>query len=164
MTAPSPLPPLQFGDVCLYSHKGFFDTLIRLKTWSRITHVEIYESEGFSLASRNNKGVNRYPFDPTVFEVRRPKRMAFDRAAAWTWFKSVQGYPYGFKVLLDFYGFPIPKTYTGIICSQFADLFLQHCGCDCFPERYSAGKISPRDFDITPELTDLWCADEKWNT
>src|ERR1700744_268308 len=115
-TKPNPLPPLRYGDILLYSHKGFFDTLIRLKTWSRITHIEVvYEVDPVgacltTYASRNGKGVAIYSFDDTVFEVPRPKDR-IDQDAADQWFKTVQGTKYGWLTLADFAGIPVPASY-----------------------------------------------------
>lgn len=163
-----PMPPLQFGDVLLFAHAGFFSDIIRLKTWSKITHVEIcLDPMSRNLASRNGQGINIYPWDGSVFEIRRPvgkgwPKGGLDKETALTWFNSVKGQPYGWYDLLEFCG--IKLTGMGMICSQFADVLLQKAGFDAFPARYAAGRIAPRDFDVSEALTDLWCADPEWNT
>lgn len=158
----NPMPPLQFGDICLYAHKSIVNRVIEIKTWSKLTHVEVVlDPLKTNVASRNGIGVNIYPFDDTVFEIRRPKAI-LDKDAGMRWFYSVRGQPYNWWDLLSFIGINIKGH--GMICSQFADEMLDACGFDAFSKRYSARKISPRDWDVTEACDDVWCRDPKWNT
>src|SRR5690606_3796554 len=55
---------LKPGDVLVYARSGFFNRLIELKTYSHVSHVELYLGNGKTSASRNGVGVDTYDFDP----------------------------------------------------------------------------------------------------
>jgi hypothetical protein len=68
------LRTLKPGDVLLYKPKGLFGWLIRVKTWHKIAHVECYVGDGLSVASRDGKGVGKYPLRSSELAVVcRPK-------------------------------------------------------------------------------------------
>ena len=54
-------PELEPGDILLYGGRGLVDRLIQFRTWSDVSHIEIYVGEGRSVASRNGIGVGKYP-------------------------------------------------------------------------------------------------------
>ena len=98
------LKSLQPGDVLLYRGTGLFSQAIRVKTWSRFSHVEIYDGDGWSWASRNGIGVNRYPVRINDLDevLRLRPWVPFDLVAARRWAWSVQGQGYDWVGLLAF--------------------------------------------------------------
>src|SRR2546430_7436827 len=96
------IPDLQPGDALLYRPSTFFGWIIALKTWTRISHIEIYAGGGLSVASRNGIGVGKYPLRlDNLARVRRPRGLFFlDRAM--TWFQTVDGHKYDYWGLLVF--------------------------------------------------------------
>ena len=160
---PKPIPELHPGDVLLYNDHSIVDGLICFRTWSDVAHVEVYLGSGLSAASRNGIGVNVYPMRLLDLQyVRRPKD-AFDINKAYTFARQMSGTPYGWLDLTEFYG-GLPRWLTrllrlkneGLICSQFADLQLRAGQVVAFAEDYPAGKVSPRDFLVTPTLDTVW--------
>lgn len=134
---------LRQGDILLYKPKGIFGHLIAVKTWHRISHVEIYAGEYHSFASRDGIGVDCYPVrvDDLAY-VLRP-RVKLNWIGGLTWFTRLKGTPYGWWDLLAFVG--INGDHRGIVCSPFAAGFLRACGWDVFPED-PINKVAPFQF------------------
>jgi len=97
-------PDLQPGDVLLYGGRGFIDQAIQFRTWSDVSHVEIYAGICMSIASRNGIGVGRYLFRADGLRyVLRP--IAFTQqqfAQGMAWFATVNRQPYNWGDLLRF--------------------------------------------------------------
>lgn len=162
-----PIPQPQPGDILLYSKSDIFGRLTAFRTFSPAVHVEMYEENGMSLASRNGEGVNSYPFRPEqLAAILRPKQ-AIDMAAVTKWFEEpfsrftntgVRGRPYGWLDLLRFYGI---KLFTfGWICSQFAAKACQAGGLDVFASDYYQGTIDPGDFLLSPAFHWQWVRED----
>lgn len=101
------MPPMDYGrlapgDVLLYGGIGWVNRLIQLKTWSRYSHVEIYDGHGWSLASRNGIGVGRFPLRTEGLLTVLRLRVAFDMDALRDWHETVDGQPYDWWGLLAF--------------------------------------------------------------
>lgn len=149
------------GDVLLYGGDSFFDRVIKFKTGSiaGICHVEIYygQTNGwhFSAASRSGGGVMVYDFNPAVKVVRRPVR-PFDKASAAPWLRKTTGTPYGWWDLLRFVCIKTPQEDKGLICSQFADLYLRAGGIKAFSEDYAAGSVNPDEFLMSAALDTIY--------
>lgn len=160
MTSPIPLLP---GDILLYSKSDLFGWITRIKTFSPAVHIEMYEGQCMSLASRNGIGVNRYPFrEAQLAAVLRP-RQQINMAAVTKWFEKpfnkitgegVRGRPYGWLDLLRFCCIKIPTF--GWICSEFAALACVAGGLDVFAADYYAGTIDPGDFFLPSAFTWEW--------
>lgn len=134
---------LKPGDILLYRPVGFFGWVISIKTWHPISHVEIYDGDLKSLASRDGIGVGRYPVRlAQLAYVLRP-RVALDLAAGRAWFETVKGQPYGWIDLVNFVG--IPLSTDGMVCSPFATRYLRACHWNIFPTD-SADAIAPFQF------------------
>jgi hypothetical protein len=154
---------LQPGDTLLYSKSDVFGLITSIKTWSPAVHVEKYEGDGQSLASRNGIGVNRYPVRAAqLCAVLRPNQ-PINMAAVKKWFevrfdrqtrRGVRGRPYGWLDLLRFYGMRIPTN--GWICSQFAASADRAGGLNSFAKQYYAGTIDPGDFFLSPAYDWAW--------
>lgn len=151
-------PKLLQGDILLYGGTGLVDRLIQFRTWSDVSHIEIYACGGRSVASRNGIGVGEYPLRiEGLRRVYRPKWNKFCFAAARDWFATVDGTPYGWFDLLRFYLINVPTK--GLICSEFADLFFRNGGLPLFNTNYPEGAVCPGDFE---KISDL-LVDELWS-
>ncbi len=143
---------LQPGDVLLYRPSSLFGWAIRIKSGSAISHVEVYADEGFSVASRDGKGVARYPLRPEQLSVILRPTEPFYLAPALAWFKQHEGEPYGWLDLLDF--FSLNVNGPGMVCSPFVTEFLRAGGIPVFGT-FPAIRVFPRDFLTSEYLKDV---------
>lgn len=149
---------LRVGDVLLYSGTGLFSRLIRLKTWSKYSHVEVYVGDGESVASRDGIGVGLYQI--RLDQLRAILRPSSDFRAvdALKWFASVEGQGYDWSGLFAFTAAKWQGRENGKqFCSEFATRFLRAGGVDPF-NGYDADGIAPGEFRKSPALTLVWCA------
>lgn len=138
---------LKPGDVLLYKPQGIFGWIIRVKTWHSVSHCEVYTGDGFSVASRDGLGVNKYPWRNTeLAAVCRPVQ-PFDLFKALVWFQKQKGTPYGWMDLLQFAGLNVDSK--GIVCSPFVTRFLRAGGLDPFNGE-QAELIAPFQFELSP--------------
>lgn len=133
--APIRLEAIQPGDALLYGGDGLFSRLIRVKTWSRFAHVEIYDGAGYSWASRNGVGVDRYEVrhDGLLAVLRLRSHLApgvpmpFDLEAARTWAASVRGQSYDWIGLLSFAVAEWQgRENQAQFCSEFGARWIRH--------------------------------------
>ncbi len=139
------------GDILIYTGWSFFDLLIRIKTGSFACHCERYQGGGFSLASRNGKGVSKYPLRlmGLAYVLRPSCKPDFDKGLVWFYAKA-NGKPYGWLDLLEFVCLKILSP--GLICSEFMAMLFDAEGCPLFAGHWDRGAISPRDFLIVGGL------------
>ena len=142
---PNPLPNILAGDCLIFSRPGLFDFAIKLKTWSPACHVEVALGGGFTVASRNGKGVARYPIDlDGLYCVLRPLKN-FDMAAAMSSFwKNHNGKPYGWLALLSFCLIDLHDK--GEFCSELGTNFYRDGGFEPFNESIKAEIVAPSDY------------------
>lgn len=149
-------PDLQPGDVLLYGGRGFIDQAIQFRTWSDVSHVEIYAGICMSIASRNGIGVGRYLFRADGLRyVLRP--IAFTQqqfAQGMAWFATVNRQPYNWGDLLRFYCIDVRTK--GFICSQFAAAFFAAAKAPLFSMDYFTGDVCPSDFLTSCLLYRAW--------
>ncbi len=146
-------PELQPGDILLYGGGDVVSRLIQFRTWSDVSHIEIYVGDGRSVASRNGVGVGQYPLRVAgLRRVYRPK-VFLNLLQGLNWFATVNGTPYGWADLLRFYLINVPTK--GLICSEFADLFFRNCNLPLFNTNYPEGAVCPGDYE---KLSDLLVA------
>lgn len=139
------------GDVLLYGPVGLFGWLIRLKTWHKVAHCEVYWGEGKSVASRDGQGVAIYPFRAEqLVQVLRPA--AFDLAGATKYVEATLGTPYGWGDLLNFAGIDIDSE--GIICSAFVTSVLRAAGVNVFNDE-NPNDIAPFQFRTSELLKNV---------
>jgi hypothetical protein len=144
-------PELQPGDILLYGGGDLVSRLIQFRTWSDVSHIEIYVGDGRSVASRNGIGVGKYPLRVQgLRRVYRPLGANFDLAAAMRWFEKVNGTKYGWADLLRFYLIDVPTK--GLICSEFGDLFFRNGRLPLFNTNYPEGAVCPGDFEKISDL------------
>jgi hypothetical protein len=141
-----PVVDLKAGDCLLYSPTGIFGSLIALKTWHPIAHVEVYVGDhGYpmSVASRDGQGVNFYPLrTKQLAYVLRPTN-PLDLACGLRYARRMTGTPYGWRDLLNFVGYKVDRH--GIVCSPFATEFYRACGWNIFPLD-TANQVAPFQF------------------
>jgi hypothetical protein len=145
---------LQPGDVLLFNRDGLYNRIIRIKTWSRVSHVEVVSfaspvvgAPPLIVASRNSKGVAQYTIDTHgLYCVLRP-RQPFDIAKAMEWFWSeANGQGYDWIGLLSFTSAKFQGKENGkMFCSEFAARFLRSGGIDPFLG-CDADAVAPSDF------------------
>lgn len=160
MPATPPLDQLRAGDCLLYRPTGWVGWLIALKTWHRVAHVEIYDSDGSALASRDGIGVNRYTV--RVGELCRilrptdPARLDWPKAVAW-FERCARGQRYDFKALLRYLvpGYVDPDL-DRMICSALAVRLYRAGGYPVFAPGEDADRIAPAQFLLSPTLTEVW--------
>lgn len=118
------------GDVLLYRPTGFFGWLISVKTWSDVSHVEVYIGDNSALASRDGVGVARYMLRTSeVGYVMRPKRgLNLNTGLDWFYTKA-NGQKYDWKGILVFshavkQGNPNKMFCSEFVCRLFRDGFL----------------------------------------
>lgn len=149
-------PNLRPGDVLLYTGGSFFSRLIQFKTWSRYSHVEVYDGEGLSVASRDGQGVGRYPLRMDGLRVILRPLGKFDVEAARAWFPTVDGQPYDWFGLLAFTSAKRQgKNNWKMFCSEFACRYLRAGGVDPF-SKYDADGIAPGEFIKSSTLIIVW--------
>lgn len=140
------------GDCLLYAPNSFWSYAIAIKTWNKVSHVETYIGDGFSVASRDGIGVGRYPLrTDTLSYVMRPR--SFDLARALAWFATVDGQRYDWIGLSRFVLWGATPT-TGkndrMFCSEFTTRFYRAGGLDPFNDRCDADAVAPAQFLYLP--------------
>jgi len=155
-TTVNDFPELQPGDILLYGDRSLLSWAIRFRTWSDVSHIEVYVGDGRSVASRSS-GVAKYSLRiDGLRRVYRPKA-GFDFPKGMAWFATVAGTKYGWLDLFRFYGSNAPTK--GLICSEFADLLFRNCGVPLFNTNYPEGAVCPGDYE---KISDL-LVDEIWS-
>jgi len=140
---------LQPGDILLYCPVSPWGWLIRLKTWSPVSHCETYAGQGKSIGARDGRGVNTYDLmtDHLRNVVRPPSTL--DLAKMLTWHQSVIGKGYDWWGLMAFFrlGKGVKDRYT---CSEHVTLAMRAGGIEFFQPNYPAQSVSPGMFLTSP--------------
>lgn len=153
---------LRPGDCLLYGPSGLIGWLIAIKTWHRVSHVEIYEGVNGthkSVASRDGIGVNRYTLRTDgLVRVLRPIDTPQVAIAA-EWFERIaRGQRYDFRALLRFLWPSEKPDYDPDrqICSAFAARWYRAAGVRAFADHEDADLIAPFQFGTSPAFTEVW--------
>lgn len=153
-------PSLRIGDVLLYGGNGLFSRLIQIKTWSRYSHVEIYDGNGLSVASRDGIGVGRYQVRLDGLRVILRPLAKFDPTPARLWFSTVDGQPYDWFGLLSFMSAKRQgRNNWKQFCSEFAVRYLRAGGVEPFTKTTDADSIAPGEFMKSGALIVVWKAE-----
>jgi hypothetical protein len=151
------LADIEPDDCLLYAPKGIFGRLVAYKTWHRISHCECYMGNGYSVASRDGKGVNTYNIRLTeVVYVLRPNE-PFNRMKAYDWFiDKANGQKYDWWGLLRFvWTKKVSKAGDDkMFCSEFLTRFYRAGGLQVFNHE-DADAIAPFQFLHTEKLTQI---------
>ncbi len=143
----SGLGELKPGDHLLYERQGFAAWVIKKKTVSPFTHIEIFIGNGKTIGARND-GVHRYDLDLTnCTTVLRPAGH-YDLDAALTWFDAEaegQGYDW-IGLYLSFWAQTWGRQNDKMFCSELALRFDRAAGFEPFTPAFDADACAPGDF------------------
>ncbi len=159
-------PTLEQGDVLLYRPGNlrngvmgwFFGLLITLKTWTRISHAEVYIGDNQAMASRDGKGVAKYPLrrDGLAY-VLRPKA-APDMLQGFRWFYSnANGQKYDWMGILVFTLAVKQGAKDRMYCSEFACRFYRDgFGVPLFADTWDSDRTPPSMLLSSLALSCIW--------
>lgn len=155
---------LQVGDVLLYSPSDWIGWVIAVKTWTLLSHSEVYCGKGMVYAARSG-GVDLYKerLDKYLRFVRRPLMPAgknFDADAAFEAVRQSLGAPYEFSALASFFMPWLHRHRATMICSSRVTFYLRAGGCEPFNPEVDADDVSPAQLWQTPNLTTIWSRDK----
>lgn len=152
---------LKPGDVLLYKGTSFWSYIIQIKTWHGVSHCECYVGDSYSVASRDGKGVDVYPWrDSDLVAVLRVKpEYNFRLNSALTWFlQSAKGQGYDWWGLLRFTwrsDYTKGNKNNKQFCSEFLTRFLRAGGVDPFNGE-DADAVPPYLFMYSPVFETIW--------
>jgi len=151
---PSVLLP---GDLLLYRPSTFFGYVIAVKTWSRVSHVEVYIGKNESVGSREKTGVRTYPLRTSNvgFVLRAKHKPDMDSAMLWFFAKAI-GQKYDYLGLLCFTLAVNQGSWSKQFCSEFAKRFMEHSGVEAIARHWPADKVAPGSYLMSPELQIVW--------
>lgn len=143
------------GDHLLYKGSGFWSWAIKVKTWSKYSHVELYIGNNKTFTSRDGEGVNIYDFkEDNLVAVYRPTD-PINIEKGLPWMKSVCGQKYDFWGLMRF--FTIGKQSTNKqFCSEAVTRADRESDFCPFNKKYDADLVSPGMFASSPHLELVW--------
>ena len=152
------------GDCLLYFGGTLIDWVIALKTWSKVSHVEIYVGEfehngqwgKWSVASRNGIGVGLYPLRRSgLVCVRRTKSINLEAGMKWFW-SNANGQGYDWKGLLCFELAVRQGSKTKQFCSEFANRFYKACRRPLFADDWKSDRTPPSFYLVTRMMITVW--------
>ena len=147
---------IQAGDCLLYRPSTIFGWIIAIKTWTKISHLEIYDGAGESVAARDGIGVGKYPLRlDHLARVLRPKS-DLNVGSADQWFLNVNGLGYDYWGLLIFALARRKGAADKMFCSEFAVNWYEAAGFKPFSNQYAADRIAPAQFLQSTEFTEVW--------
>lgn len=150
-------PSIQPGDFLLYSGKGFFSWLIKVKTWSRFSHVEVYIGHGQTIASRDGEGVDLYwlKLDKLAAILRPTEKLDVEAGLSWAKENAILGQKYDWWGLLRMFTIGTQST-SKQFCSELATRFARACNFQPFNRKYDADLVSPGMFYSSPHFDVVW--------
>lgn len=164
--SPSIIPLLQPGDVLLYDKPSLVNFLIKLKRGEQYSHVEVYEGNSKTLASRNGLGVARYDLNldglAAVYRVTPPNTINFAKGEEW--FKTVDGEKYDWLGLMSFSWAKYRSQFDNnnkMFCSEFVTRLYRNCDCELFNSNTDADAISPEMITYSQKLAPFWLRADK---
>lgn len=151
---------LQPGDVLLYRRQSLWSWLIRLKTFSPVSHVELYAGEGQAFASRDGEGVGTYPVrEDGVWAILRPSvpLTPFEWDALARVHAHYVGAKYDWWGLLGFFQSSHGRDDAAkAFCSEHIARVFKLAGRPLFGFAWPSDKVSPGMFLACPLLDTLW--------
>ncbi len=148
-------PVLKEGDCLLYSGKGIFSWLIKIKTWSKYSHVEVYIGHGQSFASRDGEGVEVYWMRGNDLAMVLRPTQAINVENGMDFIKATSGQRYDWWGLLRFFTLGKQSTRKQF-CSELATRFYNACGFYPFSKKYDADLVSPGMFASSAKFNVIW--------
>lgn len=154
MVAPPVLVP---GDCLLYSGSGPWSWVIKVKTWSPVSHSEVYIGDGKTITSREGAGVNVYPLTlEHLHTVLRPEWQP-DMAKMLEWFGTVRGQKYGYWQALRFFRLG-KEDQTRMMCSPCCARAYRAGSFHAFAGQFDCSLVSPGMFLSSPHFVPVWTA------
>jgi|HubBroStandDraft_3_1064219.scaffolds.fasta_scaffold202833_1 hypothetical protein len=154
---PFPFRQLVRGDTLGYFTRDPIDYAIAIKTWTWLAHVEIYDGDGMSVASRNGIGVNRYPLRKDGLCVIRRPLQPFNYDTANAWFeKTARGQGYDWKGLLCFTLAEKQGSPDKMFCSEFWLNWYRQGHLELLDPNWSADRTPPAFMMVTNVLETIW--------
>jgi hypothetical protein len=155
-----PLPKLEPGDTFLYRPTELIGAIIALKTWTWLSHCEVYIGDGMSLAARI-QGVNLYPtrIDRSLRFIRRPwlvRGRGFDANAAYNAASHLFSRRYDISSFEAFFNPWSKNRHSNRVCSTLTAAYLRGGGCLPFNPDLDQDDISPAQLWQTPALITIW--------
>ncbi len=152
---------LRKGDCLLYGPSDLFGWLTAIKTWCKqAVHVEIYDGNCMSLASRNGIGVNRYSFrERGLTAVRRPKIWIHSATPALDerWFdKLARGQAYDWLGILCFTLAVKQGAIDKMFCSEYATRQYRIWNFEPFNPDADSDMIAPSEFWQAGTFETIW--------
>ncbi len=149
------------GDCLLYKPSSLFGKLIAIKTWNRVSHVEVYAGGGVSFASRDGQGVNCYTFRSSeLSHVLRPKvPFDFQKAKKWFYEKAI-GQKYDWLGLLVFTLAVNQGAQDRMFCSEFVTRFYRMGDFEPFQPSIDADHVAPAQFLYCSEFQEILLVDD----
>jgi len=115
---------LKSGDCLLYRPSNLFGKIISIKTWSHISHVEVYINNNKSVASRDGIGVDMYDLRTNNLGYILRPNLPLKINKALRWFnKEARGQKYDWKGILVFSLAVKQGNNQKMFCSEFATRF-----------------------------------------
>lgn len=148
---------LRPGDHLLYRGQGLWSRLIRLKTWSPVSHIEVYLGEGRVLASRENVGVGIFDLrtDELTHVLRPLRELDLVAGRQWLHHAKVLGQRYDWWGLLRFFTIGKGKQ-DRQFCSELATRFDRACHFHPFHKDLDADLVDPGRFLVSPAFEHWW--------
>lgn len=151
---------LQAGDILLYAPTDWIGWIIACKTWTMLSHVEVYCGNGRVVAARpSGVDIYRERIDPSLRYVRRPvlgPGVRFDIKGAMAAVKPMLGKPYEYAGLFKFYAPWHDRHKATRICSSVATVWLRGGGCEPFNPTVTADDVAPSMLLQTNDLSTVW--------
>lgn len=153
----APRPGVQAGDVLLYQGTGFWSRLIRIKTWSDVSHCELANSASSAFASRDGKGVGTYPVrEAGLYAVLRPV-VPLDMDGVRQFHARCLGQRYDWWGLLRFVTIG-KQSQDKQFCSEYVVRLLRSGGIEPFTPQTDADLVAPGQFLMSPAFRCIWAS------
>jgi len=167
---------LEPGDCLLYSSGGPLPWLIKIKTWSPVSHVEVYRGGAKSIAARK-EGVRTYDLRRDgLFAILRPLDGPLDLTRSLAWFdepfnqathSGVTGQRYDVWGLFRFFTIgkqSEDKQFCSEVATRFYRLAIAKDGAPFHPfaTRWDADLVSPGMFLASDEFWTAWDVEKGW--
>lgn len=162
-----PESKLQFGDILLKSKGSPLNTITKLKTWSDVSHSELYVGTYFShgesqvITAFPEHGVNFYPYkiENTVY-ILRPHTLPTQ--AGFYWFqKEALGQGYDYLGMAAFFFAQLQGGDNGKqFCSEVIARLFKKGDAPLLHPRIDADAYAPSSFKTSPLVDYIWEATE----
>ena len=152
-----------FGDILLKAKGSPMNTLTKIKTWSDVSHSELYVGRFFDplnsqvITAFPSNGVNFYPFklDNTLY-ILRPKMLPSPEGFHW-FQKEAQGQKYDYLGMAAFVFAQLQGGDNGKqFCSEVIARIFKKGGYPLLHPRVDADAYAPSSFKTSPLVDYIW--------